>query len=70
MEPVTEMQNDDKRCDVIRAVVAAVLALGIMGAALFSIVTGRPESQALIGWAGIVVGVYVGYFAGNSRRSG
>lgn len=56
----------------LRSITAAVIALAVVGAAIWSLATQATTDVALVGWAGIVVGFYFGSHAtlngSNSRR--
>lgn len=44
----------------VRSVTTALLALGLVGAAVYALLFERTAAAALVGWAGLVVGVYFG----------
>lgn len=51
----------------VRSIVAAAIALAILGVICFEFVTGRAVSEQLAGWGGLIVG---GYLGGHLSRNG
>lgn len=51
----------------VRSMVAAGIALAILGVICYEFVTGKPVSQQLAGWGGLIVG---GYLGGHLSRNG
>jgi hypothetical protein len=45
----------------VRSVTTSLLALGIVGGLLYTVLARGHAPQLLIGWGGIIIGVYFGY---------
>ena len=44
----------------LRSVTSSALALGIVGAVIYQFMTTGRASAELLGWAGLIVGAYIG----------
>ena len=52
----------------VRAVTTSILALGLVGAAVFALLEKPSASPTLLAWAGVVVGVYFLHYARNGSQ--